>query len=293
MKTSTLAGAALSLPQKRSWRSPLAFLPGLALLASLATSSAPGTQAGFSTEEELKADVDAVPCKDGDRLSAVKSLFEKMGAAASDLSIENYKRVQNVVLTKRGSSDERIVVGAHYDKTGRGCGAIDNWTGIVAIAHVYKTLKAVPLTKTLVFVAFGKEEEGLVGSHAMVDAISKEDLRLYCGMVNIDSLGLAIPQVADNMSSKKLEELAASLAKKMSMQYSHASVENAAADSNSFLARKIPAVTIHGLGSDWPSIIHNAADQRSKVNSTSVYLGYRLALAMVYSIDKAGCDAFR
>jgi hypothetical protein len=47
------------------------------------------------------------------------------------------------------------------------------------------------------------------------------------------------------------------------------------------------------MGNDWSSILHTAADQRSKVNSTSVYLGYRLALAVVYSIDKASCDAFR
>jgi hypothetical protein len=287
------AGAALSVPASGSWKSALAFLPALMLLASQAMSSPPGTQSGFSTEEEMKADVDAVPCKDSDRLNAVRSLFEKMGADASDVSVATYKRVQNVVVTRRGASDERIVIGAHYDKTGRGCGALDNWTGIVAIAHIYKTLKAVKLTKTLVFVAFGKEEEGLVGSHAMVDAIPKEELRLYCGMVNIDSLGMAIPQVADNMSSKKLEELAGGLAKQMSIHYGHATVAYALADSNSFLARKIPALTIHGMGNDWSSILHTAADQRSKVNSTSVYLGYRLALAVVYSIDKASCDAFR
>src|SRR3712207_7015935 len=45
---------------------------------------------------------------------------------------------------------------------------------IVALSHLYRTLKDVPLKKTLVFVAFGKEEKGLVGSRAMTDAIGKE-----------------------------------------------------------------------------------------------------------------------
>ena len=263
------------------------------LFASLVALSDPVSQAGFSTEEEMKADVNAVSCKDADRLKAVKTLFEKMGAGASEVSIATFKNVQNLVVIRRGASDERIVIGAHYDKTGRGCGVLDNWTGIVAIAHIYKTLKSVPLSKTLVFVAFGKEEEGLIGSHAMVDAILKEDLRLYCGMVNIDSLGLAGPQVADNMSSKKLEELASGLAKQKGVPYGHATIANALSDSNSFLARKIPALTIHGMSNDWPSILHKAADQSSKVNSTSVYLGYRLALAVVHSMDKAGCDSYR
>ena len=52
------------------------------------------------------------------------------------------------------------MIGAHYDKTINGCGAIDNWTGIVALAHIYKSLKDAPLQKNVVLVAFGKEEQG-------------------------------------------------------------------------------------------------------------------------------------
>ena len=238
-------------------------------------------------------DLEAVPCKDGDRLSAVRALFEKMGVPPSDLSIETNKVVSNLIVTRRGASDERIVVGAHYDKTLKGCGAIDNWTGIVAIAHIYKALKTVPLNKTLVFVAFGKEEEGLLGSKAWVDALPKQEMGRLCAMVNIDSLGLGIAQVADNMSSKGLEQLTAGLAEKMNIKYAHEAIPRAASDSNSFLAKKIPALTIHSMTSDWPSILHSTNDQASRVNSTSLYLSYRLALAVVYSIDKASCDAFR
>ena len=45
--------------------------------------------------------------------------------------------------------------------------------------------------------------------------------------------------------------------------------------------KKIPAVTIHGMSSDWPNILHSSNDQAAKVNSASVYLGYRLALSLV------------
>ena len=278
---------------KGSWKSVTALLTVLMLLTSLGLSRASRTQSDFSTGKELMADLDAVPCKDSDRLGAVKALFEKMGVPASDLSIEMNKGVSNLVVTRRGASDERIVVGAHYDKTLKGCGAIDNWTGIVAIAHIYKALKTVPLNKTLVFVAFGKEEEGLLGSKAWVEALPKQELSRCCAMVNVDSLGLGIAQVADNMSSKRLEQLAADLAEKMNMKYAHEAIPRGASDSNSFLAKNIPALTIHSMTSDWPSILHSANDQASRVNSTSLYLSYRLALAVVFSIDKASCDAFR
>src|SRR5688572_5447914 len=117
-----------------------------------------------------------------------------MGAPASDISVEKFDGVENITLLKRGSTPEVIVIGAHYDKVSHGCGAIDNWTGVVAIAHLYRTIKDQPLKKSVLFVGFGREEDGLVGSKEMVRAIGKEGRARYCAMVNIDSLGLGVPQ---------------------------------------------------------------------------------------------------
>ncbi|HEX8175891.1 MAG TPA: M20/M25/M40 family metallo-hydrolase [Pyrinomonadaceae bacterium] len=247
----------------------------------------------ISTPEQIKSEFDSVPCKNEDRLSAAKALFEKMGAPASDISIDKYKNVENLVIRKPGISQEKIIVGAHYDKVSDGCGAIDNWSGIVAIAHLYRSLKDAPLKKTILFVAFGKEEKGLVGSRAMVDAITKDQVTQYCEMINIDSFGLAAPQVADNMSSKKLSEFTAALAKEMKMPFSHASIEGADSDSSSFIAKKIPALTLHGLSNEWPSILHSQNDQSSRVNPDSVYLGYRLILALVVRLDSLSCGEYR
>ncbi len=234
-----------------------------------------------------------VPCKNQDRLNSAEALFEKMGAQKSDISVEKYKNVDNLVVRKQGRSNELIVVGAHYDKVTDGCGAIDNWTGIVTIAHLYRSLKNVALKKTILFVAFGQEEKGLVGSHAMAAAIKKEGIENYCEMINIDSLGMATPQVLDNVSSKKLEALVSDTAKDLKLPFSHASVAVADADSSSFMARRIPAVTIHGLNNDWMKIIHSGNDQASKVNPVSVYLGYRLILSMITRLDSSSCSAYR
>ena len=220
-------------------------------------------------------------------------LFGKAGALPAEVTEFSHRQVRNLVVRKPGASPETIVVGAHYDKTQLGCGAVDNWTGIVAMAHLYSTLRHVTPAKSLLFVAFDDEELGLVGSNAMVRSIPKEERAQYCAMVNLDSFGLATPQVLDNVSSKKLRNLAAELAESMSMPFDHARVEQAGADSTSFLRRGIPAVTLHGLSADWPSIIHTDGDQPSIVNPTSVYLGYRLALAVVARLDTMSCDAFR
>ena len=170
---------------------------------------------------------------------------------------------------------------------------MDNWTGIVVLAHLYHSIKDVPLKKTLVFVAFGKEEGGLIGSTAMVKAMTEEQASEYCAMLNIDSLGLALPQVADNLSSKKLEQFTVDLAKEMKLQFAHATIQGAEADSLPFMTRKIPAVTIHGLTNQWPTILHTFKDQSSRVNPMSVYLGYRFALGVIARLDESPCAAYR
>ena len=52
-------------------------------------------------------------------------------------------------------------------------------------------------------------------------------------------------------------------------------------------------MTIHGMTDDWPKVLHSSNDQAAKVNSDSVYLGYRLVLAVMSRLDTASCDAYK
>jgi hypothetical protein len=247
----------------------------------------------IATPQQIAGEFQSVPCQNEDRLGTVESLFKRMGASPSEVSEEKFKNVENLVIRKEGLSQEIIVVGAHYDKVRPGCGALDNWTGIVTLAYLYKSLKDVPLKKTVLFVAFGREEDGLIGSRAMVRAIPKQQVSQYCAMINLDSFGLGRPQVDDTISSKKLEVLAAGLAQEMKMLFGHAPIEKANADSSPFLSKKIPAITLHGLTNQWPTILHSPKDVPSTVQTEGVYLGYRLALAMLSRVNSLSCDAFR
>jgi hypothetical protein len=80
----------------------------------------------FSTGEELRADVARVPCESSRRMTEAKELFRRMGAAESEISIDQYKGVENVTVRKQGDGPGVIVLGAHYDKVSQGCGALDN-----------------------------------------------------------------------------------------------------------------------------------------------------------------------
>lgn len=248
----------------------------------------------FSTVDEFEREFKKVPCKgNSERMKAAQALFEKFGAQASSISIEKAGYTKNLTVRKPGDSSEIIVIGAHYDKSDYGCGAVDNWTGIVTIAHIYKTIKDLPVKKTVLFVGFGSEEQGLVGSKEMVNAIKKDQLNAYCAMINIDSLGMSSPQAYATISSKKLVALTGELAKQMQIPFQQVSIFGADGDSTSFLGRKIPAISILGLTNEWQQILHTNRDQSSKVDSKSVYAGYRLALGLYGEIENSACDAFR
>src|SRR4051794_39686824 len=87
--------------------------------------SAAGQSPKISTVEDIERDVKLVPCKSEERLEAVQKVFRAMGASDADITVDDKKGTKNVVVTKKGTTPETIIVGAHYDKVDDGCGAID------------------------------------------------------------------------------------------------------------------------------------------------------------------------
>jgi hypothetical protein len=247
----------------------------------------------IATADEIRAEIEKTPCKNKERLEAVQALFRRMGASDEEISVAHFKKVDNVVVTVKGREEGFVVVGAHYDKTPNGCGAIDNWTGIVILANLYRTIRATSPRKTIVFVAFGKEEDGLVGSNEMASAIPKEERSRYCAMVNLDSFGLSVPQVLTSASTPKLSSFVETVARENKVPTASASLSDADADSRSFKFRGIPAVTLHGLTDEWRQILHSPRDKVSKVGLDSVYLGYRFILVVIGRLDECDCAAFQ
>lgn len=279
IKTLRVLGLALVITTLSLWSKPI---------------EATGDTHSASTQDELAQDIALVPCKDRGRKEAVKALFVKMGAAPEEVAFERMDGIENVVLRKKGQSEEEIIIGAHYDKSAAGCGAIDNWTGIVAIAHAYRSVRTTATQKNLTFVAFGSEELGLLGSKAFARRIRNEDTGRYCAMVNVDSLGMAAePQVAENMSSKALSQRAVEVALRLRMPIGRIEAPSSRADSVPFVEKKIPAVTISSLGDLYGEVLHTNKDQVARVNMASVHLGYRLMLELVAELDGLACDASR
>jgi Zn-dependent M28 family amino/carboxypeptidase len=265
----------------------------LAIFCLVSVTAAQSQEVKIATEADIKADLALVSCDDQKRLDAVKDLFRKNGAQESAVSVEDLGKVRNLIVKKQGKTDETVIVGAHFDKVDDGCGAIDNWSGIVVLANLYRSMRESETQKTYLFVAFGKEERGLIGSEAMASKIPKEERKNYCAMVNFDSFGFTYPQALQNVSDKPLIALAKEISDAMKIPFGDAGIDIASADSFPFKTRKIPAISFHGLSNNWMSYLHTSSDKLSNVNTQSVYIGYRHGLAFLSKVDQAACDAFR
>ena len=265
------------------------------ILVGAGNVSGQNVDSAVSSEESIAETVKLAPCKKEERLEAVRKLFASMGAKDDEMTVEKFNKdkVLNLVVRKKGKSEETIVVGAHYDKTEEGCGAIDNWTGITVVAHLYKTLRSVETEKSYVFVAFDQEEVGLLGSDAMAKAIPKENRERYCAMVNFDSFGFAVPMALQNASSSKMIKLAKKLATDSKFKFIDVFIEGANSDSSSFKIRDIPSISFGGLSGNWQEFLHTRKDKIENVNFKSVYFGYRFGLIFISNLDSSGCGQFR
>lgn len=270
-------------------------IAGSCAAAALAQPAAAPKTDIFVSKETIEASVKNVPCDQSLRLEGVRKLFMTAGAAESEIKIEKFDKdkISNLVVQKKGDSDETIVIGAHYDRTSSGCGVTDNWSGVSIISHIYQTLRPLATKKSYVFVAFDKEEVGLKGSREMLKAMAEPEAAKICSMVNFDSFGQGYPMALKNASSPKMLELAESLGKASGFEFNSVAIEGASSDSASFVSKKIPAITLSGLSGNWTEIMHSSNDKVSNVNIDSVYLGYRFGVAYAAKLDSAACGDFR
>jgi len=94
----------------------------------------------------------------------------------------------NIIAVKQGASARQLVIGAHYDSAAVGEGYLDNATGIGLLLELAARLKTRPTPYTLVFVAFGAEESGALGSRYFVRIMTPGDLSRTIGMVDLDAV---------------------------------------------------------------------------------------------------------
>lgn len=103
-------------------------------------------------------------------------------------------KARDVVATIKGSEipEERIIIGGHLDSWDLATGAIDNGIGSFSVLDIARAFKANKLNpkRTVQFVMFMGEEQGLLGSRYMVDQeIKNGTIESIKYMMNMDMSG--------------------------------------------------------------------------------------------------------
>lgn len=179
------------------------------------------------------------------REATIKQLFTEAGCDDQHLSEQPVKesRLPNVTCALPGSSDEVIIVGAHFDHVPDVDGVVDNWSGASLLPSLYEAVKVAPRRHTYLFIAFTDEELGLVGSSSYVRSMTKEQVAAVTAMVNMDTLGLGPTEIWGSHADKGLNSALAYVAKQLNMPVTSMNVEQigASADSESLPREKFPA----------------------------------------------------
>lgn len=141
-------------------------------------------------------EIDRIPMvlvvrEDAGRMARLLAAGQKLYA---DLAIPNHIGgpipAANVVAEIRGSEkpDEFVVLGAHLDSWELGTGALDNGCNAALVIDALRAIKASGLRprRSIRFILFSGEEEGMIGSHAYTVA-HRDELDKAAGVVVFDS----------------------------------------------------------------------------------------------------------
>jgi hypothetical protein len=278
-------------------------LQGEAPAVAARTQQDSGIAGAIPSDSDMQARMQLSPLTNPEREAAVISLYQGGGAAAQVVDVARgqaprfdlYDTIQrqdagkgrhNLIVVKKGKSDRVIVVGGHHDKVSEGAGTIDNWTGATMVTNLYQAMKGVDTDATYVFVAFAREEEGLLGSEAFVQSLPAAQKARIDSMINLDTLGVDGTFSWKNNSTRSLLDLIQRVATKEKYDLIESYLNGGDADSSTFRQAGIAAMTIFGASQEVIfDIIHTAADQMAAFSLPHYRNAYLLTLALLKALD--------
>ena len=193
----------------------------------------------------------------------------KSGAKTAKIVIQQREyegESRNVVAFLPGTSDEYILLSAHYDSTSLSHGAYDNMTGCIGLLGILEAMaKTAPHHYGLRFVFCGSEERGLLGSKAYA-AAHEEELKQAVLNINLDMIGSIMgPFLACCTAEEKLVHYISYLASETGFGIS--SYQGVySSDSTPFADKGVPAVSFARAASNTLAPIHNRYDTMAVVS---------------------------
>ena len=205
-------------------------------------------------------------------------------------------KARNVIATLPGEEipDERVIVGGHLDSWDLATGAIDNGIGSFAVLDIARTFMANDLQpkRSVQFVFFMGEEQGLLGSKHMVDEeVNNGTIDEIKFMMNLDMSG---NPVGMNVSGAEVDTLFfKDLGKRIQdidtvYQARLSSRAGLHSDHQPFMLAGVPIMSVHSnLDRSIYSCYHADCDDFKLVNEEHMRNTARFATMMLYAVADA------
>ncbi len=255
-----------------------------ALLVAARPAAAQKVEVNLTSEPILRERLErgAVPLKQRQVVAA--DLFREVGCPPQLQPVD--KTFANVICTLPGETADTIIIGAHHDFIERGKGIIDDWSGTAMLSSLYEALKHHPRRHTYVFVAFAKEERGLLGSHLYVRNLKPEDRAQVRAYINLECLGLSPAKVWYSRSTPALVQRLNEIAAVLSVTVDRVNVDRVGDDdTHPFLNARLPVVSIHSISQETFGLLHSSLDRVDYVQRDDYRDAYRLVAFYLAYLD--------
>jgi Iap family predicted aminopeptidase len=205
-------------------------------------------------------------------------------------------KARNVIATLPGSElpQEEIVIGGHLDSWDLATGAIDNGIGSFAVLDIARAFQANGLKpkRTVKFVMFMGEEQGLLGSKYMVEqAIANNTMDQIKYMMNLDMSGNPIGMNAGGKLDNEafFKELGATIQQQDSMyQNTFSNRSGLHSDHQPFMLEGVPILSVHSnLDRSIYGCYHSDCDDFNLVNEEHMTNTARFGTMMLYALANA------
>jgi carboxypeptidase Q len=195
--------------------------------------------------------------------------------------------VYNTVAEIRGTEkpDEVVILGAHLDSWDLGTGSTDNGTGSMAVMEAARTLAKLDLKpkRTIRFILFTGEEQGLIGSKEYVKAHKSELGKISGALMHDSGTGrvLAIGLHDNYQDLEIVHQVVAPLGELKLLEPS--TVREYGTDSLSFDEVGVPGFWCPQELAEYPKTHHSQSDTFDKVWKDDINQGAQVLATWAYS----------
>lgn len=214
------------------------------------------------------------------------------------IDMRNFSRpinARNVVALHKGSTkklkDEKIIIGGHLDSWDLATGAMDNGIGSFTVMDIARLFKKMNLKtkRSIEFVMFMGEEQGLLGSRAMLKKyqetgeISKVKLMMNLDMVNNTA---GFNAMGNDELKTKMDEIG-EIIKKIDEKYANANrnIAGLHSDHQPFMINGVPVCSPSG---SFPvkayNCYHANCDRFDLINKDQINNNVRFTAMMLYAL---------